>query len=187
MPLSGVLKRWNDEKKFGFIQPDDDGEDLFVHVSALLDGDGSVQEGDPVSFREQYDDRKGKYRAVDVEVAGGRGGGGRGRDRSRSRGGGGGRSYGGDKGGSKGSKPGDWECPNCGFNVFASKSECFKCGEPKPRGGGGGGGGRYDRDRDRERDYDDRRRGRDDRDRGYDDRRGGRGDSRDRGRGRDRY
>ena len=56
----------------------------------------------------------------------------------------------------------DWTCPACGANVFGSKSSCFKCGEPKPRGGGGD---RYDRGRDRDR-YDDRRR--DDR---YDDRR----------------
>jgi len=35
-------------------------------------------------------------------------------------------------GGGKGVKPGDWECPNCGANVFASKRECFKCGAAKP-------------------------------------------------------
>ena len=29
-------------------------------------------------------------------------------------------------------RPGDWTCPGCGSNVFASKSECFKCGAPKP-------------------------------------------------------
>merc|ERR1711870_231408 len=28
-------------------------------------------------------------------------------------------------------RPGDWECPTCGLNVFASKSVCFKCGTPK--------------------------------------------------------
>merc|ERR1740121_3113425 len=53
---------------------------------------------------------------------------------------------GGDKGGGKGIErgDGDWDCPACGKMVFASKDECFACGEPKPRGGGGGGGGRYD-------------------------------------------
>mmetsp|Transcript_94581 Transcript_94581/g.267733 ORF Transcript_94581/g.267733 Transcript_94581/m.267733 type:complete len:117 (+) Transcript_94581:97-447(+) len=50
---------------------------------------------------------------------------------------GGGKDFGG-KGGGKQSRPGDWECPKgCGM-VFASKSECFKCGAPKPREGGGG-------------------------------------------------
>ena len=41
---------------------------------------------------------------------------------------------------------GDWACPRCGANVFASKSSCFSCGAPKPAGmmgpmGGGGMGG----------------------------------------------
>jgi len=39
---------------------------------------------------------------------------------------------GGSKGGGKGIsgevRPGDWQCPGCGINVFASKSACFKCG-----------------------------------------------------------
>lgn len=43
----------------------------------------------------------------------------------------------------------DWECLDCGANVFASKSCCFKCGAPRPRLGGGGfgerGGGYGDR------------------------------------------
>ena len=29
-------------------------------------------------------------------------------------------------------RPGDWTCPRCGANVFASKNECFKCRTPKP-------------------------------------------------------
>ena len=37
-----------------------------------------------------------------------------------------------------GGRPGDWTCPRCSANVFASKSECYKCNEPKPSGGGGG-------------------------------------------------
>ena len=48
-------------------------------------------------------------------------------------------------------RPGDWTCPGCNANVFASKYECFKCRTPKPDGfasagyGGGGGGGGYER------------------------------------------
>mmetsp|Transcript_40963 Transcript_40963/g.105753 ORF Transcript_40963/g.105753 Transcript_40963/m.105753 type:complete len:215 (-) Transcript_40963:64-708(-) len=54
------------------------------------------------------------------------------------------RSSGGGKGGGSGgkggdSRPGDWECPGCGANVFASKDACFKCGERKPAGARGGG------------------------------------------------
>jgi len=29
-------------------------------------------------------------------------------------------------------RPGDWTCPSCRANVFASRSECFKCNTPKP-------------------------------------------------------
>jgi len=57
-------------------------------------------------------------------------------------GGGGCGGGGGGKGGGKAKgdgRPGDWTCPGCQSNVFASKSSCFKCGEPKPSGGGGGG------------------------------------------------
>ena len=32
-------------------------------------------------------------------------------------------------------RPGDWTCPNCEANVFASKNTCFRCNTPKPRGG----------------------------------------------------
>ena len=90
-------------------------------------------------------------------------------------------------GGPMGAKPGDWTCPRCGANVFASKMNCYKCNEPKPRDGGGRGRDDYDdrrydrRDRDydrRDRDYD--RRDYDRRDRDYD----RRDRSYDRGRGR---
>jgi len=163
----GTLKRWNGDKGFGFIQPEDGGEDVFCHVSGLLDGEGSVLEGDRVQFRLSFDERKGKDRAVDVVVVGGGSGGRRGRSRSFDRGGGGGR--GGGFGGGE-VRPGDWECPECGANVFASKTECFKCGARKPSGYRDDRGGR-DRDFDRGgRDYD--RGGRDHDRRDYD--RGGR-------------
>ena len=29
-------------------------------------------------------------------------------------------------------RPGDWTCPSCGANVFASKLACFRCSTPKP-------------------------------------------------------
>merc|ERR1719453_244095 len=48
-------------------------------------------------------------------------------------------------GGGGNTRPGDWTCPGCNANVFASKNACFKCGAPKPMGGppmmGGGYGG----------------------------------------------
>ena len=50
---------------------------------------------------------------------------------------GGGGGYGGGGGGNV--RPGDWTCPSCGANVFASKTNCFKCNAPKPGGMGGAG------------------------------------------------
>ncbi|XP_066945778.1 RNA-binding protein cabeza-like isoform X3 [Macrobrachium rosenbergii] len=38
------------------------------------------------------------------------------------------------------SKPGDWDCPNCQFLNFASRSMCFKCRTPKDSDGFGSGG-----------------------------------------------
>ncbi len=45
-----------------------------------------------------------------------------------------------------GKRAGDWSCPECDANVFASKMQCFKCSTPRPQGAGmpaGGGGGGY--------------------------------------------
>eukprot|EP00756_Hemistasia_phaeocysticola_P020465 Hpha_TRINITY_DN15719_c2_g1::TRINITY_DN15719_c2_g1_i10::g.36814::m.36814 len=47
-------------------------------------------------------------------------------------GGGGGGQWGGGGGGQSNVRPGDWACPSCGANCFASRSECFKCGTAKP-------------------------------------------------------
>ena len=48
---TGTVKWFSDEKGFGFITPDDDGKDLFVHHSAILgNGYRSLAEGSKVSF-----------------------------------------------------------------------------------------------------------------------------------------
>merc|ERR1719198_2714469 len=65
MMPTGTAKRWNEQKGFGFIAPDDGEEDLFCHFSAIKDG-AMLKEGAIVTFEEVYDDVKGKKRAEQV-------------------------------------------------------------------------------------------------------------------------
>jgi len=82
MMATGKAMRWNAQKGFGFIAPDDGGDDLFCHFSAIQDG-GMLKEGATVTYEEVYDEAKGKKRAEQVtggsprEGFGGGGGGGR--------------------------------------------------------------------------------------------------------------
>lgn len=62
---TGTVKFFNDERGFGFIQPDDGGKDIFVHVNGL-NGDFSLLEGDKVSY-EVEEGRKGPN-AVNVSI-----------------------------------------------------------------------------------------------------------------------
>ncbi len=55
---TGSVKWFNDDKGFGFITPDDQSKDLFVHHSAI-DGDGfkSLTEGAKVSYDAEAGDK----------------------------------------------------------------------------------------------------------------------------------
>ena len=69
--LKGEVARWN-PRGFGFIRPTDGGdptEDVFCHISSITDGT-VLCEGDMVEYQAEYNDRKGKYRAI--RVTGGR-------------------------------------------------------------------------------------------------------------------
>jgi len=60
---TGIVKWFNDAKGFGFITPDEGGEDLFAHFSAIQSsGFKSLQENQRVSF-EVVSGPKGKQAA----------------------------------------------------------------------------------------------------------------------------
>ena len=63
----GTVKWFNAEKGFGFIQPDDGGNDVFVHISAVERGGlGSLNEGQKVSFEAKVDSARGKTSAENL-------------------------------------------------------------------------------------------------------------------------
>lgn len=48
---TGTVKWFNDAKGYGFITPDDGGEDLFAHFSAIkMDGFKTLKQGQRVTF-----------------------------------------------------------------------------------------------------------------------------------------
>ena len=57
--LQGTVKWFNHVKGYGFLRPDDGGEDLFVRYSAIAgEGFKSLDEGDKVAY-EEAQGRKG--------------------------------------------------------------------------------------------------------------------------------
>ena len=58
---TGTVKWFNDAKGFGFITPDEGGDDLFAHFSAIVAGGyKSLKENDRVTF-DVIDGPKGKH------------------------------------------------------------------------------------------------------------------------------
>ncbi|WP_312161533.1 cold-shock protein [Phenylobacterium sp.] len=67
---TGIVKWFNPTKGFGFIQPDDGGSDVFVHISAVERSTlGSLQEGQKVGYDLERDARSGKMSAVSLQAA----------------------------------------------------------------------------------------------------------------------
>ena len=67
---SGTVKWFNSTKGFGFIQPDEGGKDIFVHVSAVERSTlGSLNEGQKISFEVERDRKTGRESAVNLQGA----------------------------------------------------------------------------------------------------------------------
>ena len=64
---TGTVKWFNSTKGFGFIQPEDGGQDVFVHVSAVEKaGLRGLNEGQKVSYETQNE--RGKTAAVNLKA-----------------------------------------------------------------------------------------------------------------------
>ena len=67
----GTVKFYNTQKGYGFIKPDDGGNDIFVHVTAVGRlGIGALVEGMRISFETEPDKRGKGPKAVNLEQAG---------------------------------------------------------------------------------------------------------------------
>jgi CspA family cold shock protein len=65
---TGTVKWFNATKGFGFIQPDDGGKDVFVHISAVEKaGIGNLNEGQKVRF--EVVSERGKLAAANLALA----------------------------------------------------------------------------------------------------------------------
>lgn len=67
---TGTVKWFNGQKGYGFIQPDEGGSDVFVHISAVQrSGLTALDEGQKVSYELVPDKRTGKSAADNLAIA----------------------------------------------------------------------------------------------------------------------
>ncbi len=67
---TGIVKWFNSAKGFGFIQPDNGGPDVFVHISAVeRAGMHSLNEGQKVTFDVVQNPKSGKSAAENLQAA----------------------------------------------------------------------------------------------------------------------
>jgi CspA family cold shock protein len=68
--ITGTVKFYNDQKGFGFIQPDNGDKDVFVHATALeRAGIRGLREGQKVAFDTAEDRRSGKVAVNNIQTA----------------------------------------------------------------------------------------------------------------------
>jgi|SRR5688572_30132032 cold shock protein len=66
---TGTVKWFNGQKGFGFIQPDEGGADVFVHISAVeRAGLRSLSEGQKITYELERDSRSGKLAAGQLQA-----------------------------------------------------------------------------------------------------------------------
>ena len=67
---TGTVKWFNTTKGFGFIQPDDGSNDVFVHISKVEASElGTIDENDRGSYDLEKDRRSGKMAASNLRAA----------------------------------------------------------------------------------------------------------------------
>lgn len=64
---TGIVKWYNSKKGYGFIQPEEGGADVFVHVTAVQDaGLSDLNDGQKVSY--ELTENRGKVSATDLKL-----------------------------------------------------------------------------------------------------------------------
>lgn len=66
MRFEGTLKSWNDDRGFGFVEPTQGGQEIFVHIKSFPSGTGRPSIGLPLSFEVELGPQ-GKKRAKAVQ------------------------------------------------------------------------------------------------------------------------